>query len=175
MIIGNKKLLIFPEYHLTDFPPQVKMSSDEARTMLMMYSKYGFDILIAGYVEIAEENLYSSCLIIDESNTFNIRKRYPYNDENKIIIAWHGKNSPVELSIGKSYFLLCNDLNKELDRGMDLIQNIENFFLISAMFNNFEENIKSGIAYCKQYNVKRFIYADRFNGIKQQEIYSSVK
>ena len=114
MIINNRKILIFPEYHLTDFPPQIKMSQDEAYDTLMIYKNFGFDIFIAGYVEENEGNSYSSCLIIDDGNTFNIRKRYPYNEENKIITAWRGDNSPIELSRGRSYFLLCNDINVEL-------------------------------------------------------------
>lgn len=169
MIINNKNILIFPEYHLTDFPPQVKMSLDEAYNTLIAYKNFGFDIYIAGYVEENEGNLFSSCLIIDGGNTFNVRKRYPYNEENEIITAWHEANFPLELSIGRSYFFLCNDISAELkeqnNRIMD--QNIENLFLISAMFYNFNENVKAGIDYCKKYDIKRFITADRFNGIKQ--------
>ena len=145
------------------------MSQEAARNTLMMYQNYGFDIYIAGYVEKDKGDLYSSCLVIDNGNTYNIRKRYPYNDENEIITAWTGGNSPLELSIGKSCFFICNDLNMEFRKRTDFteIQNIENLFLISAMFNNFSETLKAGIRYCKQFNIKRFITADRFNGIKQ--------
>jgi hypothetical protein len=45
MIINSKKILLLPEYHLTDFPPQVRMSQDDALNALRMHSKYGFDIL----------------------------------------------------------------------------------------------------------------------------------
>ena len=170
MIINNRKLLVFPEYHLTDFPPQVTMSQDEARNTLIMYKKYGFDILIAGYIEVDDGNLYSSCLIIDDSITFNIRKRYPYKEETKIITPWLGNSHWLELSIGRSYFLLCNDLIAELkdQHNMNRVENIENLFLISAMFDKFRENVEAGIDYCIKYNIKRFITADRFNGVKQQ-------
>ena len=40
MIIKNKKILLFPEYHLTDFPPQVKLTQGEAYNALLMYAKY---------------------------------------------------------------------------------------------------------------------------------------
>ena len=75
MIINNKNILIFPEYHLTDFPPQIKMSQNEAHDTLILYKNFEFDILIAGYVEENEGELYSSCLIIDGDNNFNIRIR----------------------------------------------------------------------------------------------------
>jgi predicted amidohydrolase len=170
MIINNKNILIFPEYHLTDFPPQIKMSQDEAHYTLMTYKDFGFDIFAAGYVEKDGGNLYSSCLIIDGDNIFNIRKRYPYNEEIKIITPWRGNNHPIELSIGRSYFILCNDMNSELKEqsNMNRDEDIENLFLISAMFNNFNENVKAGIDYCNRFNIKRFITADRFNGVKQQ-------
>jgi predicted amidohydrolase len=169
MIIDNKNILIFPEYHLSDFPPQVKMSRDEAYNTLMAYEDFGFDIYVAGYVEENEGKLYSSCLIIEDGNASNVRKRYPYDEETKIITAWHGDNPPVELSIGRSYFLLCNDISVELKEQNHMISNhdIENLFLISAMFYNFIENVKAGIDYCKKHEIKRFITADRFNGIKQ--------
>lgn len=93
MKINNKKILIFPEYHLTDFPPQIKMSQDDAYGALMSYEKFGFDIFMAGYVEVDQGSLYSSCLVIDDGNIFNIRKRYLYKDENKIITAWGRKCS----------------------------------------------------------------------------------
>ena len=53
---------------------------------------------------------------------------------------------------------------------MNRVENIENLFLISAMFKNFEENVKATIDYCNRYNIKRFIAADRFNGVNQQVI-----
>lgn len=170
MIINNKKLLVFPEYHLTDFPPQVTMSQDEARNTLIMYKKYGFDVLIAGYIEVDDGNLYSSCLIIDDSITFNIRKRYPFKEETKIISPWLEDNHSIELSIGRSFFLLCNDLIARLKEqyNMNGVENIENLFLISAMFNKFNENVEAGIDYCIKHNIKRFITADRFNGVNQQ-------
>lgn len=170
MMIKNKNILIFPEYHLTDFPPQVKMSQDKAHDILLNYKHFGFDILIAGYVEENEGLLFSSCLIIDDGKSFNIRKRFPYNEEIKIITPWRGNNNSIELSIGRSYFLLCNDMIEELkdQNNMNRVDNIENLFLISAMFNNFNENIKAAIDYCNRLKISRFISADRFNGVKQQ-------
>jgi hypothetical protein len=47
---------------------------------------------------------------------------------------------------------------------------VENIFLISAMLHNFDETRANTIAYCKRWNVKRFISADRFNGIQCQRI-----
>lgn len=172
MIINNKNILIFPEYHLTDFPPQIRMSQNEAYDALMIYKNFGFDILISGYVEENEGNLYSSCLIIDGDKNFNVRKRYPYNDEIEIITPWHGNNHSMELSIGISYFLLCNDMVTELkdQYNMNRVENIENLFLVSAMFKNFDENVKAAIDYCNRNNINRFITADRFNGVNKQVI-----
>ncbi len=171
MKINNKKILLFPEYHLTDFPPQIKMSQSEAYETLMIYEKFGFDLFIAGYVEMDKGISYSSCLVIDEGNVFNIRKRYPYNDENKIITAWGNENTPIELSIGLSYFLLCHDINMVREQNhIKGSKDIENLFLISAMFYKFSENVKAGIDYCNKCKIKRFITADRFNGINQTVI-----
>jgi predicted amidohydrolase len=169
MIINNKKILILPEYQLTDFPPQVKLSRDQAYNILMTYQNFRFDILVAGYVEEDQGRLYSSCLIIDDGRIFNIRKQHPYKEETDILTAWSGENSPIDLSIGRSYFLLCNDITVELkdQNSVKGNQNIENLFLISAMFYNFNEKVKTGIDYCKKFNIKRFITADRFNGIEE--------
>jgi len=170
MIIDNKNILIFPEYHLTDFPPQIKISQNEACDILMLYKKYGFDILIAGYVEENEGKLYSSCVIMDGDNNINVRKRHPYNEELKIITPWRGNNDPIELSIGRSYFVLCNDIVADLtdQRNMNRGEDIENLFLISAMFNNFDENVKAAIDYCNRFNIRKFVTVDRFNGVQQQ-------
>jgi len=51
MNINGKKILIFPEYHLTDFLQQVPLTKEEAYKTLDGYKKFGFDILISSYVE----------------------------------------------------------------------------------------------------------------------------
>jgi hypothetical protein len=45
--------------------------------------------------------------------------------------------------------------------------NVENLFLISAMFNKFVEKTENAIEFCKENGIKRFISADRFHGLKQ--------
>ena len=169
MLINDQKVLIFPEYHLTDFPPQIELSQLQAYELLKEYKRFGFDVLIAGYVEKERGELFSSCLVLDKGKIFNVRKQFPYKDEGTIITAGAAINTPIELSIGLSYFFLCNDLTAILSGNEKNIipKDIENVFLISAMFNKFDENMKLGIDYCERHGIKRFISADRFNGIKE--------
>jgi predicted amidohydrolase len=173
MKIKNKKVLIFPEYHLTDFPPQISLSSQEAYDLLIAYKKFGFDILISGYVESDEINNYSSCLIIDGENIHNIRKSRPYKDEIGIISSGIEINKPINLSIGLSCFVLCHELSFLLNEEYKNIfkhEIIENLILISAMFYKFKENSERGLDFCRKYKIKRFITADRFFGVNQTEI-----
>ena len=85
MKIKNRNVIIFPEYHLTDFPPRITLTRNDVYYILIAYKKFDFDLLISGYVERNDANLYSSCLIIDGENIHNIRKNRPYKDETEII------------------------------------------------------------------------------------------
>ena len=78
MRINGINILIFPEYHLTDFPPQALLSRQEAYEMLLPYKRFGFDVLISGYIEKARNEKFSSCLVIDDKEVHNVRKKYPY-------------------------------------------------------------------------------------------------
>jgi len=174
MIIKRKNVLIFPEYHLTDFPPQFSMSQKQASLLLKPFFTYGFDLIISGYVETSNGLNYSSCIICDQENIYNVRKRFPDKKEIEKITAGETILKPTKLSIGTSYFLICKDISVELKNGkMDQLvekYQIENLFLISAMFYNFQKNVDLGKEYIKKKNIQRFIIADRFNGIKQFEI-----
>lgn len=102
MRVNDKKVLIFPEYHLSDFPPQALLTKQDAYDILSSYMKFGFDILISGYVERDGDKNYGSCLVIDGTNTWNIRKNRAYKDEIGIITAGTEANNPIDLSIGLS-------------------------------------------------------------------------
>jgi predicted amidohydrolase len=81
MEIKGKKILIFPEYHLTDFPPQVPFTKEDAYQTLAEYKKFGFDILISGYVETETNESFSSCLVIDGEEIHNVRKTQVHENE----------------------------------------------------------------------------------------------
>ncbi len=173
MKINNRKILIFPEYHLTDFPPQTPLTRQQAHDILAAYKKQGLDLLVSGYVEQEEDRLYSSCLVIDGPNTYNIRKDFPYKDEADFISPSPEKRNPVDLSIGLTLFVICHDYSFLL-RGayQQLVEthDIENFILISAMFENFQENTEKCISYCRKNRIKRFISSDRFFGLNATDV-----
>jgi predicted amidohydrolase len=173
MRINGKNILIFPEYHLTDFPPQATLTKNEAYEILMAYEKYGFDVLISGYVERESSNMFSSCIIIDDGKMHNIRKLRPYKDEVKFISPSTDKKHTVNLSIGQSLFIICHEFSL-IFKGeyLDIIaqSDIDNLILISAMFHKFEENTKKCINFCKDHKIKRFVTSDRFFGLNVAEI-----
>jgi len=57
MKIEGKEVLLFPEYHLTDFPPQISISKDIAVDLVKPYQMLNADLLIVGYVECLKEIL----------------------------------------------------------------------------------------------------------------------
>ena len=173
MRINGINILIFPEYHLTDFPPQALLSRQEAYEMLLPYKRFGFDVLISGYIEKAHNEKFSSCLVIDDKEVHNVRKKYPYKDEINIISPSTDENKPIALSIGLSLFIRCHDFSFLLDgEYQDTIDQgrIDNLILISAMFHKFQENTNRCLKFCKALGIKRFITSDRFFGLKQTEI-----
>jgi predicted amidohydrolase len=173
MNINGKNILIFPEYHLTDFPPQVPLAKKEAYNILDGYKNFGFDVLISGYVEKDNNENYSSCLIIDGENTYNVRKKHVDEDEQKVINPCVEKKEPIELSIGRTLIIICVEFKSLIESeytNIDKQGNIENLLLISAMFHKFEENTEKCLNYCKDYKIKRFITSDRFFGTKMNEI-----
>ena len=173
MNINGKNILIYPEYHLTDFPPQVHLAKEEATNILDGYKKFGFDVLISGYVEKDNNKNYSSCLVIDGEKTHNVRKTRVHEDEQKIINPCIDKKEPIELSIGRTLIIICVEF-KSLTAGeytdIDMKGNIDNLLLISAMSHKFEENTAMCLKYCKKNQIKRFITSDRFFGLKITEI-----
>ena len=173
MRINGKNILVFPEYHLTDFPPQTPLTMQEAYELLMAYEKHGFDVLISGYVERENNNNFSSCIVIDDGKTHNIRKVRPYKDEEKFISPSTDKKNTIDLSIGKSLFIICHEFSLLLEgEYQDIIakSDIDNLILISAMFHKFEENTKTCLNYCKEHKIKRFVTSDRFFGLNVTEV-----
>lgn len=173
MKINGKNVLIFPEYHLTDYPPQVPLLKQEAYDLLVEYKKHEFDILISGYVEKEEKRNFSSCLVIDGTETHNFRKSHPHKEEINFISPSSDKKSPCQLSIGQTLFIICREFSL-LTSGeyQDVVDkgDIENLILISAMFHKFEENTKMCLRYCKENKIKRFITSDRFFGLNAFEV-----
>lgn len=115
MQLSERSILIFPEYHLSDFPPQISFTQHEAEMILNEWNVSGMDIIISGYAEKSGDDLFSSCLVIDQGNVHNIRKKYPFHDEEDIICSGSREFSIVPLSIGRCYFFLCNDITVELE------------------------------------------------------------
>ena len=162
------KIALFPEYHLSDFPPQLIFTAEEASLIVRSAKKPGIDIIVAGYVEAYYKKYYSSCIIIDHDNTFNIRKKYPYKDEDSIISPGTQKHQVIPLSLGNSYFFICNDVTQEIlktDFELFLKKNqIRIFFLISAMEKNFYYWLKELEQFARCNNVEKIYYSDRFCG-----------
>jgi len=173
MNINGKNILIFPEYHLTDFPPQVPLLKQEAHNILSGYEKYGFDVLISGYVETENKKNFSSCIVIDGEKTFNVRKIHVHKDEQSIITPSKEMKRPIDLSIGRTLIIICREfkfLNEPEYQSIVEKGDIMNLLLISAMYHKFEENTAICLKYCKEYKIKRFITSDRFFSLKITEI-----
>jgi predicted amidohydrolase len=171
--INGKSVLILPEYHLTDFPPQIALTSEEAYGILKEYEKYGFDVLISGYVERENDKNYSSVLFIDDGKTHNVRKSHLYSDEQEIISPNEAPRRSVELSIGKTLLVICNELKFLNDHEYQCIvrnEEIVNLLLISAMFYKQKDNTEQCLGYCKDHGIKRLITSDRFFGLEITEI-----
>ena len=60
--------------------------------------------------------MYSSCLILDGGIKCNIRKRIPFRGEKDYINGWNKELQYIPLSIGKSYFFICNDVAVDLEK-----------------------------------------------------------
>jgi predicted amidohydrolase len=168
MHINDKTIIIFPEYHLSDFPPQTCFTRTQAETVLRIAYAGKADIIISGYVEERQDKLFSSCLIIDKERIFNIQKKYPYEEENQYINPGDPNYQVIPLSIGASYFFICNDVVKELNhddfRSFLASQSIKWFFLISAMGKNFDKNVELLIKTAEHAKVQNVVYCDKFNG-----------
>ena len=167
MRLGDKSLVLYPEYHLTDFPPRIAYRQSEVEAILRIINAKA-DIIVSGYVEGDGNEQYSSCLIIDGDRVFNIRKKHPYSDEIDIISNGNPEFILLPLSVGESCFFVCNDITYELNDGLfhkfAYSHNITNFFLISAMGKNFNKWFNRLKETSKQLGVKNVIYCDRFNG-----------
>ena len=77
--------------------------------------------------------------------------------------------------LGRVYlsFVTCHEISFLLNgEYQDIIDqsDIENLFVISAMFHKFEENTKMCLNYCKQHKIKRFVTSDRFFGLNVTEV-----
>ena len=169
MIIKEKSIIVYPEFHFSDFPPQIYFSKNEISNILKNIKNISrSDIIISGYIEKENDKLYSSCFIIDGETTFNIRKKYPYGKEKDVILAGDSSFKLIPLSIGNSYFFICNDITVELETKQlnDFLKDnfVENLFLISAMKKNFDKWIKKLKMKAEKLNVERIIFCDRFNG-----------
>ncbi|MHA1217012.1 MAG: hypothetical protein ACTSPX_06815, partial [Candidatus Thorarchaeota archaeon] len=71
----------------------------------------GDGVVIAGYVEKAGDQFYSSAIVLDGDNSpFNVRKSEPWGRREKSWLSGSGHAPPVlDLSIGKTLVIICVD------------------------------------------------------------------
>jgi predicted amidohydrolase len=99
IIIEGKKLLLFPEFELTDYPPQLCMNAHMAKACMRHSTA---DISIAGFVETAGKKQFSSCVVIDGRNEYIVRKFKPFHTEVGAISGNDEKPHVLPLSIGRT-------------------------------------------------------------------------
>lgn len=170
-------MLVFPEFHLSDYPPQRTFRQAQVKDILKIFQRNEEDVVISGYVEEDLNVLYSSCMILDGRKEYNLRKRNPYKDETSIISGGESRIKVLNLSIGLSCFFICWDIKEITEPYIEelfRVNKIENVFLISAMLNSFSKNVDNLSLFCERYRVKKLIISDRFHGKEIRDLEKSL-
>ena len=166
--IEGKKVLLLPEFELTDYPAKHPLSVKQASKIV---EKFDADIKIAGFVEQNRSKLYSTCIVLDNTNTHVVRKYVPSKTEKNVLDPSFERPSFLNLSIGKTIILLCSDtklfVNDDLFIAKCLDGKVRTVFLVSAWGRNFVNAIKLMSNFAKKSNLKHCYIVDRFHGLKR--------
>ena len=166
--IDGKKVLLLPEFELTDYPAKNPLSVKKASQIL---KRFDADIKIAGFVEENMSKFYSTCIVLDNKNTNVVRKYIPWKTEKDILDPSFERHSFLNLSIGKTIILLCSDtrlfVNDDLFIYQCLENKVSNVFLVSAWLRNFDKAIYLMNNLTKELNLRHCYIIDRFYGLKR--------
>jgi predicted amidohydrolase len=104
----SKHITLLPEYHLTGYEKGKGIIQEEAAELAC---ELGDGVIVAGYVERAGDEFYSSAILLDGDNRpLNIRKSEPWGRSEKRRLSGSGHPpAPIDLSIGKTLVILCAD------------------------------------------------------------------
>lgn len=164
--IEGKEVRLFPEFELTDYPPQFFMDAQMAKDCLRNGTA---DISIAGFVEAFGQKRFSSCVVIDRSNEYIVRKFKSFRTEIGTISGYDEKPHVLPLSIGNTVIILCSDLRlfiKDayfLDYCRHFGANIG--ILLSAWKHGFQEAIDLMRVFRDKIDLTESLIIDRFNGL----------
>jgi predicted amidohydrolase len=166
--IKGKKVLLLPEFELTDYPTKHPLSVKKASQIV---GQFDANIKIAGFVEKNLSRLYSTCIVVDGTNVHVVRKYIPSKTERDVLDPSFERPSFMNLSIGKTIILLCSDTkifaNDDLFISQCLDNKARNVFLVSAWLKNFDKAIKLMTNLAKELNLRQCYIMDRFHGLKQ--------
>lgn len=162
----GKKVRLFPEFELTDYPPQLCMNAQMAIAWIRNSTA---DISIAGFVETAGKKQFSSCVVIDGRNEYIVRKFKPFRTEVGTISGNDEKPPILPLSIGNTVIMLCSDLRLFMTDD-DFLDHCKQFgikigILLSAWKHNFHDAIDLMRAFRDKTDLMESIIVDRFNGL----------
>ena len=164
--IGDKTILLMPEYELTDYPPANPLTHEEAAEQIQVSDA---DITIAGFVESSAGKLYSSCIVSEEKNIHIIRKNKPYTTEVDIISDSVDITPVLDLSIGKTIILICSDAILFGENDIFLYEwktaGVEVAILVSAWKHNFGKAVDVMNHIVDSVGIKHCFIIDRFNGL----------
>ena len=165
--IEGKKVLLLPEFELTDYPAKHPLSVKKASQII---EKFPAEIKIAGFVEKNVSKLYSTCIAVDGTTIHVTRKYIPSKTERDVLDPSFQRPSFLNLSIGKTTILLCSDtklfVNDDLFINQGLESRARNAFLVSAWLNNFDKAIKLMSNFSKKLKLKHCSIIDRFHGLQ---------
>lgn len=164
--IEGKKVRLFPEYELTDYPPRFCMNAQMAKSCM----RHGAaDISIAGFVETDGKKRFSSCVVIDGRNEYIVRKYEPFRTEVGTISGNDEKSPVLPLSIGNTVIMICADLRLFMADD-HFLSHCRQFgtkigILLSAWKHGFRDAIELMRGFRDKTGLMESIIVDRFNGL----------
>lgn len=163
--LHSKRLLLFPEFELTDFPAPRPLTRAEAEALVATEDA---DLVIAGFVEADGPQRYSACIIRDGARCFGVRKAAPWPDEQALIQPSGYAPQVLPLSIGNTLILICADARRYVDDiafRRSLEGRVDNALLVSAWLHGYDWAEDAMRRLADDLGLKAALIIDRFHGL----------